>query len=168
MNPPPLLDPAAALALWNDSKSPLWNGWHEAWLDDEDAFKRVPLGSAGAYILGLGLGDKRSKALKRVCGTDPFGVLDIGESNRLRARLRRLGRCINGEGVHGHMAGWRYRYLNFQERLNGRLYLSWIIGEDSYAMEARLLRTYLSAFGELPPLNYKFNWSQGEGPNAVA
>lgn len=34
--------------------------------------------------------------------------------------------------------------------------------EEAYRVEGTILRIYYGLFGELPPLNYKFNWSTWE------
>lgn len=57
------------------------------------------------------------------------------------------------------MAGWRYRYLKLHERLPGRLEFCFVTGVNPVEMEACLMQEYLNDFGELPPLNYKFNWA---------
>lgn len=155
-----LPDPKQALRNWTDPNSALWTPWKSAWLDEPNSLKQIPLKTGGAYVLGIGVSSFKSVTLRRLLGGDPHGVLDIGESRTLRGRLQTLRRCIYSDGVTGHMAGWRFRAMHLHERLKGRLYVSWLTGTESYAMEASMLSTYLAAFGELPPLNYKYNWSR--------
>lgn len=131
-----------------------WSRWeplHEA-VDSA----RVGTG-AGAYVIRA-----RGFTLHRAVGTDPEGVLDIGESGRLRNRLRKFLVCATNRGATGHMAGWRYAYLKLARHFPlDRLEVRWIgvnDKDDAYKEECRLLREYVRKHFELPPLNYKFNW----------
>lgn len=154
-----LMDPAEATRRWNNERSALWRGWNQGfWLDA--AVANVPPNKPGAYVLGLAHGETRSVAIPRLCGTDPHGVLDIGESKNLKKRLEQLHGCMTNPGAAGHMAGWRYSFLQLQAHLTGKLYVCWCIAENSYDLEGKMLWAYTSAFRELPPLNYKFNWSR--------
>ncbi|MNP23125.1 hypothetical protein D3C76_1158230 [compost metagenome] len=64
------------------------------------------------------------------------------------------------------MAGWRF----FNSALSKpfpieTLWVSWCelpSKEDAYRKEGEMLALYLSQHYELPPLNYKFNWSPQE------
>lgn len=98
-------------------------------------------------------------SIPRLLGVDRLGILDIGESGNLRVRIAALAKCARADGVTGHMAGWRYRYLGLYRKLGGELVVSWKYGPASYGLEAETMAVYLNAFGELPPLNYKANWS---------
>jgi len=63
------------------------------------------------------------------------------------------------------MAGWRLGTLRLLKRLGVAaedLLVDWhevADKDEAYEWEGWLLRTYFQIFGELPPLNYKFNWS---------
>jgi hypothetical protein len=105
--------------------------------------------------------------MSRLLGVDEQGVLDIGESKNLRKRLRALAACASADGVKGHMAGWRYRYLQLHEKLPGDLVVAWRYGDESYKLEAVTMTNYVNAFGELPPLNYQFNWRLVKSEQAV-
>jgi len=150
-------DPTKAAAVWNSSRTRLWRGWQSKWFNE--IVEHVP-DAPGVYVLGLGKDTRTSVSIPRLAGVDKHGVLDIGESKSLRARFVALRRCVTVVGATGHMAGWRYGYLQLSKHLVGRLYLSWTTSSDCYALEGELLHAYLSAFRELPPLNYKFNWSR--------
>jgi hypothetical protein len=121
----------------------------------------------GVYLLAApsATGSLVPRAVGRLLATDPNGVLDIGEATNLRSRLRSLHECATTRGVTGHMAGWRLGTLDLLKRLEctgGDLLVSWCCvadKRDAYEWEGWLLRTYFELFGELPPLNYKFNWS---------
>lgn len=81
-----------------------WTPWHA--LHELD-FKAVPTGP-GAYVISVGT------PLNRVVGTDPEGIIDIGESGGLRKRLRDFCRCAATEGEEGHVAGWRFAFFQFK------------------------------------------------------
>ncbi|OJH37482.1 hypothetical protein BON30_29860 [Cystobacter ferrugineus] len=142
-----------------DENHPLWNGWSK-WLPlTKEGIKDAPR-DAGAYLLRVRQGQRgRVRALSRLLRRDPNAILDIGQSGGLRVRLLRFLACAADDDVRGHMAGWRYRYLKLHERLPGRLEFCFVTGVDPVKMEARLMTEYLDDFGELPPLNYQFNWS---------
>ena len=157
--PSNLTDHDEAVDLWNRSNSALWKDWNNGFRL-EDAVARIPSGTSGAYLLGLMDERRKSIPITRLCGEDPHGVLDIGESDDLKDRLGKLSTCLTKEGARGHMAGWRYTFLRLKELLPGDLYVCWCSAEDSYELEGKMLWAYTSAFRELPPLNYKFNWSR--------
>lgn len=143
---------------WHNDRARIWNHW-TGWVPIDTAVLRsgLPKGppyEAGAYVLRA-----RGVAVQRLLGADGQGVLDIGESGSVAARLGQLRACANAERRSGHMAGWRYAYLQLKERMPGHtLEVAWRTGRDSYRLEAELMKAYLDAFGELPPLNYKANW----------
>jgi hypothetical protein len=61
------------------------------------------------------------------------------------------------------MAGWRYRFFCL-DRVFARanLRVRWIETKTklaAHAIEGEVLLKYLRRHSELPPLNYKFNWS---------
>jgi hypothetical protein len=136
-----------------------WNGWSDWTPITIIADTEVPIGP-GAYIIAA------RKAVPRAIGIDAEGILTIGESERLRGRLLDFIRCASTKGETGHMAGWRYAFFGFDRYYPLRdLYVRWIATsskETAYEEEGRLLLQYLRRHSELPPLNYKFNWSQFE------
>ncbi|PTL80812.1 hypothetical protein [Vitiosangium sp. GDMCC 1.1324] len=140
-----------------------WSGWTEwtplASVSPED----VPA-QPGAYVISAGT------RIARAAGADDLGILDIGEAGEgvatLRSRLESFRKCAMNRGKTGHMAGWRYAFFHFNRYFplsNLRVRWSPTSSKDTaYALEGRLLLTYVLRYGELPPLNYKFNWSAFE------
>lgn len=108
----------------------------------------------------------RGRPIHRVVGIDEDGILDIGESGRLRGRLRSFLKCAATRGTAGHMAGWRYAYLRFARHFPlTELEVRWRhfpTKAEAYNEEGRLLAAYVAAHFELPPLNYKFNWQNAD------
>jgi len=108
----------------------------------------------------------RGHQIPRMLAVDEEGILDIGESANLRGRLGVF--LYAAEGKKGpHAAGWRYNFLGLARRgfPLGDLEFRWAGAESkaaAYSLEGDLMKGYLDRFGELPPLNYKFNWSQYE------
>ena len=98
--------------------------------------KAVPA-TPGVYIIAAG------RPLHRAVGIDEEGVLDIGESLDLRSRIKSFVRCATKRGDEGHMAGWRYAYLNMTAHFEFKILLiRWAIApskKDAEAMEALLL-----------------------------
>ncbi|ORT50690.1 hypothetical protein ST37_08175 [Vibrio sp. qd031] len=137
-----------------------WKGWSEWYRLTEVDLRAIPTDVAGTYIIAC------NESLSRAHGADDQGVLDIGESGNLRGRIRAFKRCATGESKKGHMAGWRYFSLGYHEiHPFESLWVCYRICDDkdaAYREEGRLLRAYVEQHYELPPLNYKFNWSQSE------
>lgn len=134
-----------------------WSSWTDwtplATLD----LKTVPV-DPGAYVIAA------NKPICRAVGTDPIGLLDVGESDGLRQRLKDFLRCMRRRGDEGHMAGWRFAFFRFErhfpvESLRVR-WVTTVTKEAAYALEGRILLEYIKAHCELPPLNYKFNWHE--------
>lgn len=117
----------------------------------------------GAYRIRVVTDDGRAHVIRRCFGDDAEGIIDIGESKNLRVRLSSLLRCMRDVERGGHMAGWRYAFLGMQalfpiERLQVWFEVSGS-KDEAYAREGELLAAYVRRHYELPPLNYKFNWS---------
>jgi hypothetical protein len=122
----------------------------------------VPQGP-GAYALSM-----RGREIGRLLAIDRVGVLDVGESGGSRVRLQKLFDCANGLSVAGHMAGWRLGSLGLLKALGGTAanlrftFIAQTTKVEAYRAEGALLKLYYELFGELPPLNYKHNWSAYE------
>ena len=62
------------------------------------------------------------------------------------------------------MAGWRYAEYDMNRSFPiETLVVRWTITEskgDAYRLEGQTLKEYFTTHLELPPLNYKFNWSE--------
>lgn len=136
-----------------------WKGWEPEWLKLTEHFKEAPA-SAGAYMISA------DRAIHRAVGVDEQGILTIGESDNLRRRLSAFIRCARIEGAAGHMAGWRFNFAKFEKQFPlDTLWVSWFPTADkaaAYSKEGQMLALYLAQHYELPPLNYKFNWTPPE------
>ncbi len=130
----------------------LWTGWHNLTGIDWDT---VPA-QCGAYIVAS------ARPISRAVGIDQEGFLDVGESVDLAERLRAFNRCATNPGKTGHMAGWRFAHLRLSRHFPiEQLRVRWrtvATKDDAYSLEGEILRAYVTQHGELPPLNYKFNW----------
>jgi hypothetical protein len=148
---------------WRFDGGDKWSNWFPF---SEVALAEVHA-SAGAYVLGLPASHGRG-TLGRLLGEDPHGLLDVGEAGNLRDRLLAFRRCASMEGERGHMAGWRLGSMGLLNRLginadDLRMSVCYATSkDDAYRVEGTILRIYYDPFGELPPLNYKFNWSTWE------
>lgn len=111
----------------------------------------------GAYVIAA------ESPIQRIVGIDKHGLLSIGESENLQKRLHLFHMCAKGERHRGHNAGWRYHELNMIDRFPlASLRFRWCATDDkvgAYLLEGSMLKLYVSDHFELPPLNYKYNWS---------
>ena len=102
--------------------------------------------------------------IDRCVGIDSEGLLLVEESKTLRARIRKLHKCVNDPYNDSHVAGWRYRYLgmeqHFPEDLLQIRFKACGSKDEASREEARLMREYIAEHFELPPLNYKRNWKR--------
>lgn len=114
--------------------------------------------SPGAYIIAT------RSPINRAIGIDKLGSLTIGESCNLRKRINTFLGCASGRIPKGHMAGWRYNQLSLSRAFPlEELWCKWVVAEtkeEAYAIEGQELRKYVNKHGELPPLNYKYNWAE--------
>jgi len=156
----------ASLKQWRDwsfNSRGRFRGWRRL---TPQTLEQVPPGP-GVYLLAWPQPQTAPtpRPLGRLLAEDPHGILDIGEAIHLQTRLTRLRDCCAQQGVEGHMAGWRLGTLRLLKRLGVAaedLLVDWhevADKDEAYEWEGWLLRTYFQIFGELPPLNYKFNWS---------
>jgi hypothetical protein len=136
-----------------------WDGWEPEWLKLVDHYQRAPA-LPGVYIICA------DRAITRAVGVDENGILTVGESDNLRRRLAAFVRCAGSKSATGHMAGWRFSFASFEKMFPlDTLWVSWCPTADkaaAYAKEGEMLGLYLAEHYELPPLNYKFNWSPQE------
>jgi len=132
-----------------------WEGWEPEWLKLKEHYGKAPA-VPGVYIICA------DRAINRAVGIDEQGILTVGESSNLKRRLSAFVRSAEDEKA-GHMAGWRYSYYSFKKAFPlDSLWVSWCPTVDkasAYAKEGEMLGLYLAEHYELPPLNYKFNWS---------
>ena len=80
-----------------------WKSWSEWKRLSEVDWKTIPSGP-GVYVIAV------KRKLHRALGSDEEGILDIGQSKRLRSRLRRFWLCAGDSNLTGHMAGWRFAH----------------------------------------------------------
>ncbi|MFH0978973.1 MAG: hypothetical protein V1837_06775 [Candidatus Woesearchaeota archaeon] len=127
---------------------------------DELEVKKVP-SKPGAYKISVFKADGTPIRINRFLGVDPEGVIDIGESTDLHARLQNFKRNIE-KGSGGHMAGWRFHFLKLYEKFKILKFSFEVCAtkEQAYKKEYAMMKRYIDEHKELPPLNYKYNWSE--------
>ena len=134
----------------------VWEGWSD-WAKLAELTLEAIENAPGTYAIAT------REEIARVVGKDPDGILDVGESEYLRDRLRAFIRCAQDPDAYGHMAGVRFAFLGFSGIFPfDSLWVRWRLTKnkaEAYAMEGRLLSAYVNLHKELPPLNYKYNWS---------
>ena len=123
----------------------------------KETLKKIPK-EPGVYLIRC-----RDHPTNRLLGSDQEGVLDIGESNNLKKRIRLFLTCASGKKKRGHSAGCRFAALGLKRHFPlDRLEIKWKVAESKAAarkLEGELLRQYEKKFGELPPLNAQSNRS---------
>jgi hypothetical protein len=133
-----------------------WSGWSPWKRLNEIEFAAIP-SRPGAYVVAA------RRPIHRAVGVDTLGIIHVGESDDLRRRVDAFRWCAERKGREGHMAGWRYADLGLDRHFPlSTLQLRWVVTdtkEAAYKVEGRILHVYLRAHMELPPLNYKFNWT---------
>jgi len=143
-----------------------FNNWHILNYKNIDNIPEKP----GVYILAqrcMSLVSKKleAKPINRFLNSDTHGLLDIGEAVNLKLRISQFLACVSKKDTEGHMAGWRLGSLNLLSKMGCTVndlifsYLPLASKGKAYEWEGILLNVYFDLFGELPPLNYKFNWS---------
>lgn len=136
-----------------------WQDWSEWTKLAELNLESVP-NAPGAYVIAT-----RSD-IRRVVGTDPDGILDVGETKYLNDRISSFISCAIDPNTYGHMAGVRFTLLGFGEIFPyNTLWIRYIklkTKELAYSVEGEILKQYVGEHKELPPLNYKYNWSKHE------
>lgn len=121
-----------------------------------EVYKKAPSGP-GVYMIVA------NREIHRAVGIDEHGILDVGESDNLNERLASFVGCARGTRAAGHMAGWRFLEFGFENQFPlDSLLVSWYEVSDkdaAYAKEGEILSQYYLQHFELPPFNFKFNWS---------
>lgn len=151
------------MAEWDDWRFAGGGAWND-WMALNATTLRAVQQRAGAYVLGLPR-RQGGHVVRRLLAQDRHGILDIGESGDLKHRLSALLRCMTTHGERGHMAGWRLGTGGLIQKLGVQpeeFLVSWCYAAtriEAYNTESMLMRAYFELFGELPPLNYKFNWA---------
>jgi hypothetical protein len=136
-----------------------WTGWTSLSLAQGLGFPNAP-NKPGAYAVAA------DTPISRAVGSDEYGILTIGESDDLHRRMTLFASCALSYGTEGHEAGWRFSFLRFERYFSfAKLRIRWKATEtkkQANELEGKMLLAYLSKHLELPPLNYKFNWSMFE------
>jgi hypothetical protein len=135
----------------------MMSNWYN--LEKEEIRKIPP--KPGVYKISRFDKDDNPIEITRFFGIDKEGIIDIGESHNLRERLMNFKRNIeNGKG--GHMAGWRYYFLKLHNKVPILKFNYEVCNtkEEAYKKEHAMMKKYLDEHKELPPLNYKYNWSE--------
>ena len=102
--------------------------------------------------------------VNRIMGPDPDGILYIGQSERLRSRIRTFWRAAKSDirstrTPHPpHSGGITYAVCRYAEKfpLDG-LQVRWAQVKDSKHIEGGLLAWYVEKFIDGPPLNLNLN-----------
>ena len=131
-----------------------WSDWNTLGLCYGLDLAVVP-SKPGSYIIAA------DRPLTRCVGTDPHGILTIGESEDLRRRIQVFCSCAITRGSEGHSAGWRYAFLRLDRFFPfASLRFRWRVTESkqhAQELEGEMLVRYLAHHVELPPLNYASN-----------
>ena len=134
---------------WTD-----WTKWEPLGLNSGLQLVSVP-SKPGSYIIAA------DQELTRCVGTDPHGILTIGESENLRTRIQKFCSCAIDLDSGGHSAGMRYAFLGLDQffpfkslRFRWRVTASKLLAEE---LEGEMLTRYRKHHKELPPLNYSSN-----------
>ncbi len=102
------------------------------------------------------------RKLHRAVGVGDEGILDIGTSKRLAARLREFWQCANGKRRAGHMAGWLFAEYGMDAHFPlTSLFVCWREApseEEAALEEARKIDAYTRQHMESPPLNFSASW----------
>ena len=114
----------------------------------------------GVYRIRV-LMDGQPVLLRRLCGDDPDGILDIGETGKgptgtLQYRIGTFQDAVL-RGTAPHAAGCKFHDYSYHSRFaSDRLWADWIISADKVAarnLEKSLLADYRRALLDAPPLN---------------
>ncbi|WP_295129102.1 hypothetical protein [uncultured Chitinophaga sp.] len=109
----------------------------------------------GVYKI-IAVRDGRRVPINRFLGTDNEGILYIGKATSFIDRVVNLKKSIspNYNGT-GHICGRRYKSNPSIAKLfpYDILYTELIETDTPEKVEKRLLREYLTIYGEVPPLN---------------
>ena len=110
----------------------------------------------GVYRVRIFNTDGKPSPIRRALGVDTDGILDIGESNNLRKRLREFWGCARGK-YYPHSAGIEYRKWKLDQHWPlEQLHFDFIhVREkaDAEKLELRMIDNYRKQFYDRPPLN---------------
>lgn len=112
----------------------------------------------GTYCIISVTKSGRPKRVHRVGAIDTRGIVYIGRSGQLRARLRTLHNVLYKRAPSGHVAGRHYKASKVLQAVFPRNTLLFRFKhcrskEEATKSEMELLSRYCRRFGEVPPLN---------------
>jgi hypothetical protein len=105
----------------------------------------------------------------RFARTDPFGILSIGRTRDLAARLRHMRDGVNNKTTKDEWSLLPYlldvsttlrRYIGPRSDILNRLHVTFIKTDPSRLVmgEIHAFNDYIGRYGELPPLNCQMPW----------
>ena len=122
--------------------------------DDSLQFPKEP-GVYILYALTSETGECAPTTINRFCGSDPEGILYIGETGR--GRPWTLVGGLRGPNHRQHGAAARYHgYPIISERFPlTKLAIEFfpVTGEEPWEDEDRRIKAFVQKYGEVPPLN---------------
>lgn len=117
----------------------------------QDVIRGLPE-NPGVYEIRLSVKGKWQRGIPRFKGVDKRRVLAYGCSKNLRNRLQAFRRSTDHSA--GHHEGNLLRILNEKAELGlESVLISWYETADYKQEEERLIKEYVSRYGEVPPLN---------------
>lgn len=121
-------------------------GWGDICPDKGGVYRLLALNNNSA--------DTSRMQINRICDQDRTGTLYIGHATHLVRRIGQLEQALlNGQSGHG--AGILLRQTTTLSDLLPieKLAFTWRCDDHPLEAEAELIRAYVNAFGEAPPLN---------------
>jgi hypothetical protein len=108
--------------------------------------------------------------IPRFLSSDPSGLVYVGKATRIRGRARALAKSYF-QAVPGHMAGRNLERIDVLREQSGlptvnadfdlRIYYTILNSvADAEVAETDLLHTYISVYGEVPPMNSQGSWRE--------
>jgi hypothetical protein len=124
-------------------------------LSQPDFWKEVPKEEGVYWIYGLEP-DGKPCLINRLFGSDPTGLLYVGQSKDLRERLRMLWRTIQEDYLaKAHTFGKKYKHIKKARNKFPihSLMVRFELCSSAKNREAKVLEKYIAEFGEVPPFN---------------
>lgn len=124
----------------------------EFWYQIEEFFGK----SGGIYVLSCLDEEGNEIPISRLLGIDPSGVLYIGMASSFLDRVIDLKKSLSPKHAsRAHECGARYKeHQGISSSFSyERLQVNLIGSSEPRATEREALQSYMTKFGELPPLN---------------
>ena len=149
--------PTSKMPPWDEICSEL--PW-QTYCIDGGPFRNKHHGYCGVYrLIGL-VTDRPLKpaTISRTCTDDATGTLYIGEAGWLNDRLNQLRRSLHSEDSHPASRMWKQSPVLRSKFPANKLGVSLFFTSVRMhkLVESDLIRAYLNAFGDTPPLNCSF------------